>query len=182
MKRAIVGAIVGGLLIFIWQTLSWTMLDLHRPAHDYTANQDTIMSFLNANLDEGGYLMPSLPKGTSADEMMKKGEANQGKPWGFVQLHKHYTFSMNDMYMNMGKGLLIDIIMVWMLCWIISKWARTSFSSVFTACIFTGLIVFINQPLNSYMWYQIFDVKAHLTDALAGWGLCGIWLGWWMKK
>jgi len=183
MKKSLIGAFVGGLLIFIWQTLSWTMLDLHRPAQDYTSKQDTIMSFLNANIDkEGGYLLPTMPKGTSFEEATKKGEKMVGKPWAILQYHKSFQGSMNDMVMNMVRGFIATVVMVWMLCWIIGKWTRPSFANIFIACIFTGLIVFINEPYNTYIWYKIFDVRAHLIDSLASWGLCGIWLGWWMGR
>ena len=183
MKKSIVGSIVGGLLIFIWQTVSWTVLDLHRPVQDYTAKQDTIMGFLNSQLSkDGGYIMPGLPPGSTNEEMMKNGEKAYGKPWATVQYHTKYTFTMNDMYMNMFRGLVATIVMVWLLCWILGKWNKLSFVNIFIACIFTGLIVFINQPYNTYIWYKIFDVRAHLIDALASWGLCGIWLGWWLKR
>ena len=183
MKKSIIGAIVGGLLIFIWQTLSWTVLDLHRPSQDYTSKQDTIMSFLSATIEkEGGYLIPAVPKGTSFEEATKIGESMQGKPWASIQYHKAYEVSMNDMYMNMVRGLVATMFMVWLLCWIIGKTGRNSFGTVFIACVFTGLIVFINAPYNSYIWYKIFDVRAHLIDALASWSLCGVWLGWWMSR
>ena len=73
------------------------MLDLHRPAQDHTPKQDSIMNFLSANLDkEGGYLMPSAPKGTSFEEMKKLGEKQQGKPWAIIQYHRALSSSMNE--------------------------------------------------------------------------------------
>jgi hypothetical protein len=183
MKKSIIGAIVGGLLFFICQSLSWTVLDLHRPTQDYTANQDTIMKVLNSSLSkDGGYLLPSLPAGTSSEEMMKKGEANMGKPWATIQYHKSFSMSMNRMYMNMAKGLLFTMLMLWFVCWITGHYAKPTFLNVFLTSIFIGLIVFINIPYNAYIWYDIFDVKAYLHDALLGWGVCGIWLGWWMSR
>lgn len=183
MKKSIVGAIVGGLLIFIWQFLSWTVLDLHRSAQDYHPKQDSIMQYLNANIDkDGGYLLPSVPKGTSFDEANKKGEQMVGKPWASIQYHKVYKINMSEMYMNLVRGLVSSIFMVWLLCWILGKWGKTGFVNVFMACLFIGLIVFINEPYSNYIWYKIFDVRAHLIDALVGWGACGVWLGWWMKK
>ncbi len=183
MKKSLIGAIIGGLLIFIWQTLSWTILDIHRPSQDYTAKQDTIMKFLNATLEkEGGYMMPTVPRGTSWEEASKAGEKSLGKPWAFIQYHQSFNTSMNDMYMNMFRGLVASIFMVWLLCWIIGKWNRPGFINIFMACIFTGLIIFIYEPYNTYIWYKIFDVRAHLVDALAGWGICGIWLGFWMGR
>ena len=183
MKKSLIGAIVGGFLIFIWQTLSWTMLNLHQPTQGYTAKQDSIMNFLNANLDKaGGYLLPTVPAGTSMEEANKNGEKNIGKPWASIQYHKSFNLTMNDMYMNMFRGLVATIFMVWLLCWIIGKWNKIGFVNVLMACLFTGLIVFINEPYNQFIWYKIFDVRAHLIDALASWGLCGIWLGWWMGR
>ena len=183
MKKSLIGAIVGGFLIFIWQTLSWTMLNLHQPTQSYTAKQDSIMKFLNANFDkDGGYLLPTVPVGTSMEEANKNGEKNLGKPWASIQYHQSFNLSMNDMYMNMFRGLVATIFMVWLLCWILGKWNKIGFVNVLMACLFTGLIVFINEPYNQFIWYKIFDVRAHLIDALASWGLCGIWLGWWMGR
>ena len=183
MKKSLIGAIVGGFLIFIWQTLSWTMLNLHQPTQIYTAKQDSIMKFLNANFDkDGGYLLPTFPAGTSMEEANKNGEKNLGKPWASIQYHQSFNLSMNDMYMNMFRGLVATIFMVWLLCWILGKWNKIGFVNVLMACLFTGLIVFINEPYNQFIWYKIFDVRAHLIDALASWGLCGIWLGWWIGR
>ncbi|MCK9404348.1 MAG: hypothetical protein M0Q26_13235 [Chitinophagaceae bacterium] len=183
MKKSIIGAIVGGLLIFFWQFVSWTTLDLHRPAQEYHPKQDSILSYLSATLEkDGGYLLPTVPKGTSFEEANKMGEQMVGKPWASVQYHSSYTITANEMYMNMVRGLVTSIFMVWLLIWIIAKWNKIGFVNVLLACLFTGLIVFINEPYGSYIWYKIFDVRAHLLDALAGWGLCGIWLGWWMGR
>ncbi len=183
MKKTIIGAIVGGLLIFICQTLSWTVLDLHRSAQDYTPKQDTIMHFLSSVIDkEGGYLLPGMPKGTSFDDANKAGLKGMGKPWAFIEYHSSYTLSMNDMYMNMVRGLLSTMFMVWLVCWIISKFSKPSFGNIFLACLFIGLVVYINVPYNSFIWYKIFDSRAYLHDSILGWGVCGLWLGWWMRK
>lgn len=181
MKKIIIGALVGGLLIFLWQFLSWTVLDLHRPAMDYTPKQDTIMSVLSSNLTEGGYLLPNLPKGAAWEEHEKLGKQMSGKPWAMIQYHTSFQ-NMDDMYMNMVRSLLSSMIMIGLFCWVLSKWGSRSFGGIFIASLFTGLIVFINAPYSMDIWYKSFDIKAHLIDAIASWGLAGIWLGWWMKR
>ena len=55
MKKSLIGAIVGGIIIFIWQFLSWTLINLHKPAQQYTEKQEAVMAVLNSNLEEGGY-------------------------------------------------------------------------------------------------------------------------------
>jgi hypothetical protein len=180
MKKALIGALVGGILIFIWQTLSWAMLNLHHASQEYTPKQDSIMSYLNTQFSEdGSYLMPNYPPGTSREDMEKQMGANKGKPWMQIQYHKTLDTNMGA---NIFRGLVLDIVMVALLCWILLKISIPKFSTIFIACLLTGLIVFMNSPYTIHIWYPKADIMVHLEDALVSWGLCGIWLGWWLSK
>jgi hypothetical protein len=180
MKKPLIGALVGGILIFIWQTLSWAMLNLHHASQEYTPKQDSIMSYLNTQFSEdGSYLMPNYPPGTSREDMEKQMDANKGKPWMQIQYHKALNVNMGA---NIARGLVLDIIMVALLCWILLKISAPKFSTIFFACLLTGLIVFMNSPYTIHIWYPKADIMVHLEDALISWGLCGIWLGWWLSK
>ena len=180
MKRIIIGALVGGIIIFICQTLSWTILDLHRPANQYTAKQDEIMNYLNGQFTEdGSYLMPGTPPGASGEVMEQHMKEAAGKPWAVVAYHKQMN---TDMGMNIFRGLIVDIIMVGLFCWILSRFANLRFSNVFIASILTGLIVFLNVPYTTHIWFHTFDLGAFLIDSVVGWGLAGIWLGWWYGR
>jgi hypothetical protein len=180
MKKIFFGSLVGGILIFIWQFLSWYVLELHRPAYDYTPKQESILEYLNTQFDSsGGYLMPSFPKGASTEERETNMKDAEGKPW--VQLSYHTSLN-TGMGMNMAKNLVTNILMVILFCWIISGYAANSFGKTFLAAIFTGLIVFFHGVYTQHIWYETFDLGAHLADYLVSWGLTGIWLGWWLNR
>jgi len=180
MKKLVIGALIGGILIFLWQTLSWAMLNLHHAKQEYTPKQDSIMAYLNSQFTEdGSYLMPNNPKGTSREEMEKHMDASKGKPWAEIQYHKALNV---DMVSNILRGLVVDIVMVAFLCWILMKIVPAGFGTIFISCIFTGIIVFMNSPYTIHIWYPMADIMVHLTDALVSWGLCGIWLGWWLSR
>jgi hypothetical protein len=180
MKKLIVGALVGGLIIFICQTLSWAILNLHHASQEYTPKQDSIMAYLNTQFSEdGSYLMPNYPKNTSREEMEKTMDSRKGKPWAQIQYHKSLDTNMGA---NILKGLIVDIIMVAFMCWILMKISPSSFGTVFLACLFTGIIVFLNSPYTIHIWYIKADIWVHLHDALVDWALCGIWLGWWLNR
>jgi len=179
MKRTLLGAIFGGLLIFLWQFLSWTMLDLHRPAQNYTPNEGVILQTLAANLpEEGGYMLPGMPEGASREECEKKMTEANGKAWASIQYHKSLKANTSDMVMNMIRGLLANIVMIALLLWILNKISMKNFGTMFTSCLIIGLVTFINQPYTGNIWYNFFDIWAYFIDSLAGWALCGIWLGW----
>src|SRR5688572_22328572 len=110
MKKLLVGAIVGGLIIFIWQFLSFALINFHRPAAQYTPKQDEIISYLSSQLqEEGQYMMPNSPADASGEEMKTMSQNADGKPWALVAYHKSWE---SDMTMNMIRGFLSDIIMV----------------------------------------------------------------------
>lgn len=180
MKKIIIGAIVGGIIIFICQTLSWTILDLHRPVNEYTPKQDEIMSFLNSQLtEEGTYFMPNHPPGTSHEIMEQSMKDAVGKPWAVIAYHKELKMNMG---MNIFRGLIVDILMAGLFCWIISGFANARFSNVFVASLLVGIIAFINFPYTVHIWYETADVNASLIDSIAGWGLAGLWFGWWYGR
>jgi hypothetical protein len=183
MKKTIIGSIVGALIIFIWQFLSFGLINFHKAGQDYTDKQDAIMSFLNnQGLKEGGYVMPTVPSTASRDEMEKSMEATNGKPWAKIEYHNVAENSAGAMTMNMVRGFLVNFVIVLLFCWMISKMTAPSFGTIATAAIVVGLIAFLNQPYTGFIWYKIFDIWAYFLDAVVAWGLTGLWLGWWLRR
>ncbi len=178
MKKSLIASIVGGLIIFFWQFLSNAALDLHRPASQYTPEQDTIMAFLSTHLKEGKYFLPNTPDNATSTEKQKLMEDSGGRPWAIID----YKEQMNtNMGMNMIRGLLTDIIMVWLLCWILLKGRFESFNAILTTSVIIGFMSFLYFPYANFVWYESPGIYADLLDYIAGWALCGIWLGYYLK-
>jgi len=180
MKKILIGAIVGGILLFVTQTLSWTILNLHRNANQYTPKQTEILNYLSSQFTEDGqFFLPNYPESVSMEESMNLMKNAEGKPWAIVTYHKEMNANMT---MNMIRGLLVDILAVGLLCWMLVRLNLPTFQTIFLCALFTGLIVFLNAPYTQHIWYQSFDLYAHLIDALFGWGLVGLWLGYYLSK
>ena len=175
MKKFAIGSILGAIVIFVWQFLSFSLLELHRPSTEYTPKQTDILNFLSSQLTESGsYALPSSPKGASQEEMQKSMAEAQGKPWAIVSYHTSMDMNIGA---NMLRGILINIIMIGLLCYIISKLKDPSFKIIMLVSLATGLIIFFNVPYTNHIWYQSFDLTAYLVDAIVGWGLVGVVLG-----
>jgi hypothetical protein len=180
MKKSLIAALVGGVIIFIWQFISWGAANLHGKAQQYTPKQEAIMSFLQSQqLEEGGYMMPSLPRTASSAEWTALMESSDGKPWMSVQVHNSMQ---NNMVMNMVRSLIVNVLTVALLCWVLVRLQAPTSRTIFLASLFTGLIVFFNAPYTGIIWYSGFDIWAHLADAVVSWGACGLWLAWWLRR
>lgn len=180
MKKWIIGVLVGGILTFAWQTISWTALNLHRNAQQYTPKQDSILQFLGTQFTASGdYFLPNLPDDATPEEHEKLMNSSNGKPWALISYHTAWEGNMTA---NIIRGFLVNLIMVGFMVWILMKMNRPSFSTILISCLFAGLIGFMNFPYASYIWYQGGGIRADLLDALVQWGLCGAWLGWWLNR
>lgn len=178
----LIGALVGGIILFIWQFLTWGALNLHQAQQGYTPKQDSVLNYLNSQFSEdGAYFMPTFAPGTPRDEMEKQMKAMEGKPWAQVVYHKSMP-GMNKMFMNMGRSLLVNIVIIWLLCWLLVKIPSPSFGTIFIGTLGTGLITFLHMPYTMHIWYGSFDLMAFFTDALISWGVAGLWLGWWLRR
>ncbi len=180
MKKAIIGAFVGGIIIFMVQFLVWTVLNVHYKSMAYTPKQDTILNYLNSqNLPSGQYLMPGVkPDATSAEKQAHMTES-AGKPWAIVSYHKTQNTNMG---MSMVRSFLTDVLVVLLLCWILLKINAPTFGTILLACLLTAAIVYLNSDYTFHIWYQSAGQKGYIIEYTAQWGLVGIWLGWWLRR
>ncbi|HMD00332.1 MAG TPA: hypothetical protein VKH37_09265, partial [Ferruginibacter sp.] len=172
---------VGAILLFGWQSLSWTVLNLHENEYKYTPAQDTIMKTLSSVLkEEGQYGMPRLAPGTSHEKMEEYGKQNEGKPWAMVIYHPEQKM---DMTMQIIKGFIICLVCVWLCCLVIARGSK-SFMDAFVTALTFGVVCFLFVWYVGHNWMHTpWDVlKPELVDDLVGWGLTGIWLGWWYGR
>ena len=183
MKKAIIGSIVGALIIFIWQFLSFALIDFHRPAQEYTDKQEAIMSFLDGQgLKDGGYFIPNVPSTASNEEAKLVMKKYDGKPWARIEYHNVAKNSTNAMIMNMVRGFLVDVVIVLLFSWLVSKMAAPSLRTIVASALGVGIISFLSQPYIEFIWYKTFDIWAYFLDAVVAWGLTGLWLGWWLRR
>jgi hypothetical protein len=179
MSKSIIAALVGGIILFVWQFLSWAILPVHKADAQYTPNQDQIIACLSQNLTaEGTYMVPNSPPGTSHDQAEKDMEKYMGKPWATVSYHPAMTMNMG---MNMARGIAVDFIAVFLLVWLLGRFARLDMSSAVTTSVTIGIISYLTFPYLNSIWMEVRSL-GHLVDAIVPWALIGGWLGWFLNR
>jgi len=182
MKKYVIGALVGAIIIFAWQFLSWSLLAIHAKEAKYLPAQDSILNILSSTIKEDGrYLLPTSPPGTSQEEMQKAAEQRNNQPLATITYKSKFVYSMSS---PMIWGFVIDIILVVLLISILTRGGLPTFIQIFTGSIAVGIFSFLWGPYTQYNWFQVpwESIQGHLIDAVAAWGLCGLWLGWWLRR
>jgi hypothetical protein len=180
MTKKIIAAVVAGILIMLWQSLSHTMLNLHASQEQYSPNQDVILKVLSENLTaKGQYYLPNVPPGTSYEDMEKAMTASMGKPYASILYNPVNDVNMTS---NLLRGLGNNILLAVVLVWLIGKLKSISMGSVLSASLGVALISFCFYPYPGFIWYQTNGIWVELGDSLAAFGLAGLWLGWYLPR
>jgi hypothetical protein len=178
MKKLIIGSVVAALILFIWQFLSYAMLDLHGSQMAYHPNQDAVMESLEANLEEGIYYMPRLEKGASAEAQEAYYAEKSGKPWALVAYYDSMEYSMGQ---NMIRGLLTNFLAALILCWLLMRFGELNMKEAIIASIGVGVIGYLTITYLGNIYFPK-NTWPDLLDAIVPWALVGAWLGWWLPR
>ncbi|HMX41195.1 MAG TPA: hypothetical protein PK971_10370 [Saprospiraceae bacterium] len=178
-NKQLIGAAVAGLILFVWQFLSWSLLPIHQSEMAYHPNQDKIMEALNQQIAEPGtYFLPNVPPGASQEEHHAYMERNAGKPWAMVSYHRSMETSMG---MNMLRGFAADLLAAFLLIWLLGKMGNPSGQTALLSAVAVGVIGYLAFPYLNSIWFKS-NSLGHLVDAIVPWALVGLWLGWWMNR
>jgi hypothetical protein len=182
MKRVIIGALVGTVIFFGFQTTMWVG-GFHSDFYSYAARQDTILAVLSQNLpEEGMYMMPMADQDSPDFKVRQQELENQmiGNPWAMVFYHPKMTeFSV----FTMLKGVLFSFISAFIIAFIMFQGKFHGFWSRFTVSMLFVVFTLFQGVLGNMNWWEFpwSFIKPQVIDLVAGWGMCSVWLGWFVR-
>lgn len=182
MKNRIIASLVGALIIFLWQFISWTVSGIHDGGAKYNPQQNEILNALSTHIQEDGvYMVPRSAPDASQEEMKQQMENMEGKPYAMVTYVSSYE---NNMVRSMIRGFLIDLFLVYLVIFILTRAGNPVFVNWILGAVSIGFFTWLWGPYTAHNWFQMpwEAITGHLIDAIAAWALCGIWLGWYMNR
>lgn len=178
MKNQLIATAVAGVILFLWQFLSWSVLNVHGSEMQYTDKQDAVLQVLSANLAEGSYFMPQPPPGTPSEQQQEFMKNMTGKPWAIVNYHAAMNTNMG---MNMVRGLAVDLVAAFLLIWLLVKIPNLDFKTGLLSSLAVGAIGYLTIPYLNSIWFESGSI-GYLVDVFGQWGLVGLWLGWYLPR
>lgn len=170
MKKHLLFAIIGGIIIFAWQFLSYAMPNFHKNANEYTPLQDTLLATFQAvGLDEGMYML---------------GQPNPDDPDATYDMAENSTWAVlnyqidvpNSMTTPMIRGIITCIVIAALLFLFFKQQTNAGLLDRLLISVGVGLIGFLFTPYTNFIWYRNPDIYAHLLDAFVPFLILG-WLG-----
>lgn len=168
--KIIKGAILGGLVIFVWFMVSWHVLPWH--AHSIMGFKDekAVADVLMKNApDSGVYVMPFTDMG--------KLEQKTEKPFAFVSVFANGIDMKQSLPAMMGGALIMSILMAAFLSCLLSKKVEGFCPMAYSMKI--GLLAGIAAFGPTYIFYH-FPLSWTLTgiaDEVIAFGLAGALIG-----
>lgn len=181
MKKALIGSLIGAILVFGWQAAAHMFMHHHDTSYKQVPGQDSVINSLSGIFKEDGqYLVPRANPNSSQEEMVKFDEGMKGKPWALVTYHTADNYNMG---MSALRSFTTAFLSVLILILLMGK-NPGSFFTIFLKSLGIAVFVFLFVWYNSNIWLQTpwEVIRPELIDLLAAWGLCGIWLGWWLNS
>ena len=176
MKKVLIGGIVGGIALFIWSALAWTVLPLHKSSLHAIPNEDATIAALKSNIGEKAvYVFPAMPAQGQPGMDAYTQKMEQG-PVGLIIYDPQGMGQM--MTSQFVSGLIIDILAALLAAWILSR--STALGSTFVArvafCGLLGIFISLGSFLPGWNWmgYALDYTTAMAADALIGWLIVGL--------
>lgn len=174
MKKPLLFGILGGLILFVWQFISFAGANLHGSAQAYTPLQDPILERLaELNLEEGMYALGSPSPEERADpalgaEYMARME---GQPYGVLNYQMNWR---GDMTPNLLRSVVMNILTALLLFGILGLAGDATTGKRVMIAVAVGLAGFMFYPYSNFIWFKNPDIWAHLADALVPFALLGM--------
>jgi hypothetical protein len=182
MKKWLIGSLVGAILLFAWQFVSWAAAGLHDAEYKYHPQQDQIISTLSSILKEDGqYMVPRAQPGATSQEREDMMKSMIGKPLAVIS----YKSSMEDkMTMSIIRGFLVDLVLVLLVMYVLRKRTDFTLGSVYATTLAIGFVAWLWHPYTQHIWFP--TPVAVITGALMEWfvaySILGLWLGFWLRR
>jgi hypothetical protein len=177
--KIIVSALVGGILLFLWQSLSWAVLGLHEKSTAYAVDgQLEILESMGRHLDQNIYYLSHGNPEAGQSEYMA---AVEGHPVALVNYIPVYE---NNMAPLMLKGLLYSVLVAFIVSLVVAGSRAAGFFGRWLVVMgFAAVLILFDSLGDQNWWFHPASwYLPEIVDYLVMFGLAGVWIAWWLGR
>lgn len=161
-KSILLGAVLGGIVLFVWSALSWMVLPWHEMTMSGFKNDKAVSDVISANAEKSGvYFSPSDQDRLGAGPLVYAAVRREG---------------MTSMAKPMVVGLLVDILCAALVSWLVLQTAGKSLLAKVGFVMVLALAIGIFERISDANWWGFPPAYTALliADLVVGWCLAGL--------
>ncbi len=180
-KALLLGGLLGGLVLFVWGSISWMVLPWHMMTFEKFKDEATIAQALTANaLRPGLHLLPNVHKhDPGMTEEQKKAEEAEGMK-RMIQGPLMFASVTLQGFGGMGPALLIQLVTgivgAFLATWLLLKTRPMSYWHRVGFLVVIALVVAVIAHVPYWNWWNFSTSYTAVTfaDLLIGWFLASL--------
>lgn len=176
-KNHFKGALIGGLIVFIWGLFSWMVFPWHQTTLNKFKNEEEVADAIKANAPVPGiYVLPNTfayHDGTSHKEMSKGMEMLEKGPFMFASV-RPYGFGRMSFW-PFFIAFFIQLVGAYLVTWMLLQTKNLSYGKIVIFVTVFGFSIGILGQLPDWNWWGFpYGYAAiNIVDLLIGWSLAG---------
>ena len=181
MKQVLIGAIVGGIVLFAWQYAAWMFLDLHKLDQEpLLANQTAVAAALKGT-KRGVYWIPGITqdehKDQESDAYKAWDKAHEAGPIVFINYDPEGKPAMSGA--TMGMGAAVAILMALIMSWMLRAASIGNFFGRFLFVVGFGVFLALAMDIQGWIWMNnpMDWTRGNVIDHVGGAAVLGVVLG-----
>jgi len=183
-KKVIIATIVGALILFVWNAVSWMVLPFHGNALMTVPEQALVPGTLQQNMPEDGvYHYPGLPETNTPEVRNAIQEKLKTGPRITLMVYKHGGTSIFSPGAFL-TSLLFNLVTVLLLLLIITRIQNRDAKNIIFMTVTIGILISFARDFPQMVWY-LFPLRftiIEVFDTIFSFFLLGLFLGYYLLK
>jgi hypothetical protein len=184
--RIAVAALLGAIVLFLWQFLAHMVLPIGEMGFRQPQNEDVVLQAVTTGLPAPGiYYLPSVAPEKMGDEAVMKAWAEKAKknPWVFAVVNPPPEGDPMSMAPHLIKQFIVNLICAFLVAWMLAALPWTLGMRVAGAFVF-GIFGWLANIVPQWNWYRFPTdfMIANLLEQGIGWLLAGVLIAWWLGR
>jgi lipoprotein signal peptidase len=180
MKALVLGTILGGLVAFVWSSVSWEVIGWHEKTMVKFQNEDEVSAVIASHAPvDGTYLLPAGPSTDGMTPDQKKAtqaatmEKMQKGPIMFATVRR-------GGFGSFSRGLIIQLLSLmaaaFLLTWLLLQTSGLSYARSVAFLAIVGLSASVIVDLPNWNWWGFSGAytAVNLADSTITWLLAGL--------
>lgn len=177
MKRILIAAVAGAVILFIYGMVSWMVIPFHNATVNAANDEPGLAAALREHAPRSGfYVVPAMSGGTSSEAWSDMVARHEAGPIAAISVRHEGATPMSPGVM--GRGMAINFVSALLVAFMLS-WAAPRLAGYGQRLVFVfllGVLIAIQSDFNyaNWMWFPFDHTLAMALDDILGWLFVGL--------